>query len=66
MTIRPIIEEETVEKLNEELQDVMAVEPESVGLNKKIEILLDEYKTARTDLRREQFANNSGSDAIQY
>jgi len=47
MTLRPVVEEETVEKLDEKLQDVMAVEPESVGLDKKINVLLDEYQNER-------------------
>jgi len=62
MTIRPQIEEETVEKLNEKLQDVMAVEPESVGLNKKLEILIDEYQSVQNKLYRAQRSQNNKSN----
>jgi hypothetical protein len=47
MTVRPVIEEDTVERVNEKLGDVMAVDPEDVGLGKKINILVDELEKQR-------------------
>jgi hypothetical protein len=47
MTARPRIEDETVEEINEKLRDVMEVDPESVGLDTKINVLLSEYSELR-------------------
>lgn len=49
MTLRPRIEEETVEELDEKLQAVMTVDPATVGLDKKIEIVMDEWQKERQD-----------------
>jgi len=42
MTVRPNLDEETVERMNEKLQDVIRVNPERVGMDEKINVLLDE------------------------
>ena len=60
MTVRPLIEEETVERLDEKLEDVMAVDPESVGLDKKIGILIDSYENQAAQLRRLEMSQNDG------
>lgn len=44
MTVRPNINEETVEEVNEKLRDVMRVDPETVGLDEKIRVLLHELE----------------------
>jgi len=59
MTLRPRIEEETVERVNEELEDAMAIDPEKVGLDEKINVALDElaserFKRQRAENRAEQ------------
>ncbi len=42
MAVRPQIDEETIEKVNEKVGPVMRVDPESAGLDTKINILLEE------------------------
>jgi len=61
MVKRPAVEEETVEKLDKKLQHIMKVPPESVGLDKKINVLLDEYtEVKRQKNNLERNADNSG------
>ena len=60
MTVRPLIEEETVERLNEKLDDVMAVDPESVGLDKKIGILINDYENTQKELRIARMSEDDG------
>jgi uncharacterized ferredoxin-like protein len=43
MPIRPPIEEETVERLNKVIDGSMAVDPESVGVDKRLNVLIDQY-----------------------
>jgi len=42
---RPRVEQETIDALNEYLDDVIRVDPETVGLDQKIRILLGEHVT---------------------
>ena len=52
MVQRPQIEEETVAHVDEELGDVMKVPPETVALDRKINILLDELERERNKNQR--------------
>lgn len=42
MVHRPNLEDETVERLNEKLQDVTTVPPNKIGMDDKLNVLLDE------------------------
>jgi hypothetical protein len=42
MVHRPNIEDETVERLNEKLEDVTTVPPNKIGMEDKLNVLLDE------------------------
>lgn len=64
MTVRPAIDDELVEQMNEELDDVMAIDPREVGVNKKLSVLLSEYKDQRTELRTAKLQQNS-NDAMR-
>lgn len=64
MTQRPVVEDETIEELDSALQDVMAVEPESVGLDKKINVLLDEYQTLRFEASNTLRGNKDPEDVM--
>ena len=52
MTQRPVIEDETVEEVNNAVQDVMVVDAEDVGLDKKIRVLLEDYQKKRSAFQR--------------
>ena len=60
MTVRARIDEETVERLNDELENTMAVEPEAVGVDKKINVLIDELGSERVKRRRAENQANQG------
>jgi len=60
MTVRARIDDETVERLNEELENTMAIEPEAVGIDKKINVLIDELGSERTKRRRAETQSNQG------
>ena len=64
MTQRPVVEDETIEELDSALQNVMAVEPESVGLDKKINVLLDEYESMRFKASNPHRGNKDTEDVI--
>jgi hypothetical protein len=54
MGIRPPIEDETVDRLNEKLESVMRVDPAEVGTDKKLNVLLDELEKTERELRTAQ------------
>lgn len=54
MPVRPAIEEETVERINEALESRMTVSPESVSIDERIKVVLDEWAADRQDLRVER------------
>jgi len=57
MTVRPNLSEETVERMDEKLRDVIRVEPEKVGMDDKINVLLDELEERQEmDEFKEQIA----------
>ena len=56
MTQRPAVEEDTVERLDKNVKSAMAISPDSVGVDKKINVLIDEYnkmKSERNSLQRQ-------------
>jgi len=44
MPTRPNLEDSTVERINEKLDDVIRVDPEKVGFDQKLNVLLDELE----------------------
>lgn len=54
MPVRPQIDEETVERVNDKAGLVMRVDPEDAGLDTKINILLDELEDYQREARAEQ------------
>ena len=41
MTTRPPIDNETIERINNEVEEEMTVPPEAVGVQTRLEVLLD-------------------------
>ena len=41
MTTRPPIDEETIERINNVVEEEMTVPPEAVGVQQRLEVLLD-------------------------
>jgi len=62
MAARPRLEDETVEKLNEKLRDVMEVDPESVDVDTKINVLLKDYSELK--FRSEPGGGSRGRDRL--
>jgi len=57
MAVRPNLSEETVERMDEKLGDVIRVDPEKVGMDDKINVLLDELEERqKMDDFKEQIA----------
>lgn len=61
MTVRAVIEDETVDRVNEKLGDVMKIDPESAGMDTKIGVLLDELESTEYKLRRARNQSNQDS-----
>lgn len=67
MPIRPAIDEETIGRMNEELESRMSVSPESVGVDKRINVLLDMLAAERRKRRMaESRSQNEGQVFSQY
>jgi len=67
MTVRPAIEKETMEKVNEAIEDRMAVSPESVSIDDRLNVLVDELETETRKRKRAQTSSgNQGNQGFQY
>lgn len=62
MSVRPAISEETDKRLNEKLDNVMRVDPETVGFDTRLNILLDEFEEAK----KAQFASQPADNRSQF
>lgn len=58
MTHRPVIEDGTVDRVNEKLEDVVRVNPEKIGLDEKINILVDEIEDLQDELEDTETLEN--------
>jgi hypothetical protein len=47
MPVRPVLEEDTTDRVDTMLQSTMSVDPEVVGMDQKINVLLDELQKER-------------------
>lgn len=54
MTVRPNIEQETVELVNKKLRGTMRVDPEKVGLDEKIRVLVNELEELEQSAKEQQ------------
>ena len=59
MTVRPQIDDETVERVNEKLADVMRIDPKQAGMDTKINVLLEEVEELE---RKRHIARRSAND----
>jgi len=63
MAVRPQIDEETIEKVNEKVGPVMRVDPEEAGFDTKVNILLEEL----AKLDQQQWENRrQGNDTRRF
>jgi hypothetical protein len=49
MVVRPELEEDTLKRLNDQCQGLMSVNPEDVSIDKRINVVLDEYRSEWQD-----------------
>lgn len=59
MTVRPKLDEETVERLNKRVDKLVRVDAETVAIDDKVNIVLDELGAAGQEA---PFAGDSGVD----
>jgi hypothetical protein len=59
MTVRPHIEEETVETVDKKLRGRMRVDPEKVAMDEKIRILVGELEELEDSLEEQQDVNEN-------
>lgn len=60
MSVRPTVDEATVERVNSQLGGVLRVDPENVGLDKKINVLLDELEKSKRQEAMNHVGDQSG------
>lgn len=59
MTVRPHLDEETVERLDDRVDEHLRVDSETVSIDTKVNVLLDELDAAAQEVR---FAGDSDVD----
>lgn len=53
--VRPDVQKSTIEKLNEECEQIMSVDPENVGIDQRLQILLESHEDYRYGRKESQF-----------
>lgn len=52
MAVRPVLDDETVQRLNEAVAPYMSVDPTKVGVGDRVNVLLDRLEESEAELRR--------------
>lgn len=64
MPVRPAIEEQTLEKINEKVEEHMAVPPESVSIDNRINVLINALESEKR--KRKMAQKRSDNQSTRY
>lgn len=65
---RPTVHDDTIEKVNQECEEIMTANPESVQIDERIKILAESHADLREQLemleKRHQLSGNRGAQGV--